>query len=41
MSSMNTLAKLEIGAAQPRMRAAAAGLGQVASVTKAGDELLK
>lgn len=41
MSSTKTLAKLETGAAQPRIRAAAAGDGQVASVTKAGEVLLK
>lgn len=41
MSSTKTLAKLEIGAAQPRISAAAAGDGQVASVTKAGEVLLK
>lgn len=41
MSSTKTLAKLEMGAAQPRISAAAAGDVQVASVTKAGDVLLK
>lgn len=41
MSSTKTLAKLEIGAAQPRIKAAAAGEVHVASVTKAGEVLLK
>lgn len=34
--SMKTLAKLEMAVPHPRRRAAAAGLGQLASVTKAG-----
>ncbi len=41
MSSTKTLAKLPMGVAQPRISVAAAGLGQVSSVTKAGAELLK
>ena len=41
ISSTKRLAKLVRGAAHPRMRAAAAGLGQVLSLTKAGDVLLK
>lgn len=41
MSSTKTLAKLAMGAAQPRISAAAAGEEQVASVTKAGEVLLK
>lgn len=40
MLSRKTLAKEEIGVAHPRMMAAAALLGQVASVTKAGEVLL-
>lgn len=38
--STNTLENEVRGAAQPLMRAAAAGLGHVTSVTKAGDVLL-
>lgn len=41
MLSTKMLAKLVIGVAQPRCRAAAAGLGHWASVTKAGEVLLK
>lgn len=41
MLSMKVFAKLEIEAEQPRRRAAAAGLGHVESVTKAGEVLLK
>lgn len=41
ISSMKTLAKLAMGAAQPLIRAAAAGDGHVASVTKAGDVLFR
>jgi len=41
MLSMKMLAKLEMAVAQPRTRAAAAGLGQVSSVTKAGVVRLK
>lgn len=40
MLSSNTLLKDVRGAAQPLIRAAAAGLGHVVSVTKAGDVLL-
>lgn len=40
MSSEKMLAKEAMGAAQPRIRAAAAGEGHVASVTKAGEVLL-
>lgn len=41
MLSMNTLAKAVMGVAHPRMRAAAAGLGHTASLSKGGDVLLK
>ena len=41
MLSMKMLAKDVRGDEQPCIRAAAAGLGQVESVTKAGDELFK
>lgn len=41
MSSTNTFANEVMGEAHPESMAAAAGLGQVASVTKAGDVLLK
>lgn len=41
MTSRAMLAKLEMDVAQPRSRAAAAGLGHVESVMKAGVEALK
>jgi hypothetical protein len=41
MLSTNVLLKRESGVAQPVKRAAAAGLGQVASVMKAGEVLFK
>lgn len=41
MLSMNTFAKAVMGVAHPRMRAAAAGLGHTASLSKGGDVLLK
>lgn len=41
MLSINTLAKLLRGPAQPLIREAAAGDGHVGSVTKAGEVLLK
>jgi len=41
MSSRKILANDVMGVAHPRMSAAAAGLGHVGFVTKAGDELLK
>ena len=40
MVSMKVLEKLEMAVAQPRSRPAAAGLGQVGLVTKAGTVLL-
>ena len=40
MSSRKMLANEVMGVAHPRMRAAAAGLGHVGLVTKAGEELL-
>lgn len=41
MMSMKPFAKLETAVAQPRRRAAAAGLGQMGLVTKAGVVLLR